>query len=189
MRATQFWLLGGYKVPTYTNVKQLVSSQCNNKIVHTYKWEINPKRNETLLIPTRKPNLTPQPLHGDPASASFDWLIKLEKQEEADNGHKMGSKSSTHKTEEIVVNAAGVGSNKAQESTSQDQISRQEWLIILLVAMVGIAGIYFFAKKLITKVRLVMREEIDLNELRRSRESLQQVQPLNAGVQQRQDIV
>lgn len=81
----------------------------------------------------------------------------------------MGNKES--KTEEIVVQAAGVGSNKSLQSTEQP-FSRNEWMTGGLLVMVILAFFLYGFQRVWKATRLMVQREIQKNDLRKSREAL-----------------
>ncbi|KAK9877277.1 hypothetical protein WA026_017669 [Henosepilachna vigintioctopunctata] len=79
--------------------------------------------------------------------------------------------NSQHKQEEIIVEAAGSGNNQAVESATQ-RIDRTEWLVIALVCIIAIIVAVMGWKKIKTALRNMIRQEIRSNEIRKSRQQL-----------------
>lgn len=75
------------------------------------------------------------------------------------------------KQEEIIVEAAGSGTNTANQS-AQAGINRTEWLMLILFAIVIICILCYGLKIVRRKLRKMIREEVHLHEVRKSTTNL-----------------
>ena len=62
----------------------------------------------------------------------------------------MGNNNSNEKEEQIIIQAAGMGSNEAKETA---EITRSEWLLITLIVLAVVVVIYLSLKKLIKSIQ------------------------------------
>ena len=77
----------------------------------------------------------------------------------------MGNNNSNEKEEQIIIQAAGMGSNEAKETA---EITRSEWLLITLIVLAVVVVIYLSLKKLIKSLQKMISTEIRRQNIRGS---------------------
>lgn len=79
---------------------------------------------------------------------------------------KMCNTQTNRRQEQIIVQAAGSGNNKASETASQ--MTKTDWLLIALLILVVCAILHFCIRKMMRKFKNTIRQEIRLQEIQKS---------------------